>query len=64
MQRHGVLWNTFRRHYGSGGAPDIFVARGASRDFNPTIPQSEVDRALEADRVATPPSFSLNSAAT
>ena len=28
----GVLWNTFRRHYGSRGAPDILVARGTSRD--------------------------------
>jgi hypothetical protein len=53
----GVLWNTFRRHYCPGGAPDILVARGASRDFNPTIPQSEVDRALEADRVRNTAEF-------
>jgi hypothetical protein len=53
----GVLWNTFRRHYGPGGAPDILVARGASRDFNPTIPQSEIDRALEADRVRNTAEF-------
>ena len=53
----GVLWNTFRRHYGPGGAADILVARGASRDFNPTIPQSEVDRALEADRVRNTAEF-------
>ena len=53
----GVLWNTFRRHYGPDGAADILVARGASRDFNPTIPQSEVDRALEADRVRNTAEF-------
>ena len=53
----GVLWNTFRRHYGAGGAPDILVAQGASRDFNPTIPQSVVDRALEADRVRNTAEF-------
>ena len=37
--------------------PIILVARGASRDFNPTIPQSEVDRALEADRVRNTAEF-------
>ena len=45
------------RHYGPDGAADILVARGASRDFNPTIPQSEVDRALEADRVRNTAEF-------
>jgi hypothetical protein len=57
LARLGLGGNTFRRHYGSGGAPDILMARGASRDFNPTIPQSEVDRALEADRVRNTPEF-------
>jgi hypothetical protein len=39
-------------HFGPEGDPSILVAQGASRDFNPELPQSVVDRALEA------PSFS------
>ena len=48
--RMGVLWDTFRRHYGPDGAPLALVARGATRDFNSTISQSEIDRELERDR--------------
>jgi hypothetical protein len=47
----GVLWDTFRKHYGPDGAPGVLVARGGTRDFNQTIPQSEIDRELERDRV-------------
>jgi hypothetical protein len=47
--RRGELWNTYRRHYGPNGDPKILVAKGASRDFNPSLPQSVVDRALERD---------------
>jgi hypothetical protein len=46
----GVLWETYRKHYGSDGAPTILVAKGTTREFNPTIPQSEIDRELERDR--------------
>jgi hypothetical protein len=49
--KKGVLWETYRKHYGPDGAPLILVAKGTSRDFNPTLPQAEIDRALEADRV-------------
>ena len=48
--KKGVLWETYRKHYGPDGAPLILVAKGTSRDFNPTLPQAEIDRALEADR--------------
>jgi hypothetical protein len=48
--KKGVLWETYRKHYGGNGAPLILVAKGTSRDFNPTLPQAEIDRALEADR--------------
>jgi hypothetical protein len=48
--KRGVLWDRYRRHYGPDGAPAILVAHGASRDFNPTLPQEQIDRALEEDR--------------
>jgi hypothetical protein len=46
----GVLWDTYRRHYGAGGDALTLVAHGSSRTFNPTLPQRVVDRALEKDR--------------
>ena len=50
--KRGVLWDTHRLHFGKDGDPLILVAQGASRDFNPTLSQSVVDRALERDHVA------------
>jgi hypothetical protein len=46
----GVLWDTFRKHFGPDGAPSVLVAKGTTRDFNQTIPQGEIDRELERDR--------------
>ena len=48
--RRGVLWDTFKRHYGPDGDPHILVAHGASRTLNPSLLQRVVDRALEKDR--------------
>jgi hypothetical protein len=48
--RRGVLWDAFRRHFGPGGNPRILVARGTTRDLNPTIAQAEIDELLEQDR--------------
>jgi hypothetical protein len=48
--KQGVLWDTYRRHYGPDGAPSVLVAKGTTRDFNATIPQAEIDRELERDR--------------
>jgi len=50
--RRGVLFETYKRHYGPDGDPLILVAKGTSREFNPSLPQSVVDRALERDRAA------------
>jgi hypothetical protein len=50
--RRGELWDAYRRHCGPAGDPLILVARGASRDFNPSLPQSVVDRAMERDPAA------------
>jgi hypothetical protein len=48
--KRGVLWDRYRRHCGPEGSPSILVAHGPSRDFNPTLDQAEIDRALEEDR--------------
>ena len=47
--RRGELWRTYSKHFGPAGDPLILVAQGASRTFNPTLPQSVVDRAVERD---------------
>ena len=48
--KRGVLWSNYRRHYGADGDPSVLVARGSSRDFNPTIDAAEIERLLEEDR--------------
>ena len=48
--KRGVLWETFKRHHGPNGSPAILVARGTTRDFNPTVRQEEIDIELEKDR--------------
>src|SRR5262245_50390132 len=47
--RKGEVWETYRKHYGPDGAPKILIAQGASRDFNPSLPQAVVDRAIDRD---------------
>lgn len=47
--KKGELWEAYRRHYGPAGDRQILVAQGGSRDFNPTLPQRVIDRALERD---------------
>src|SRR4051794_18860732 len=55
--RRGVLWEAYRRHYGAEGDPLVLVAKGASRAFNPSLPQSIVDRALERDPASASAEF-------
>jgi hypothetical protein len=50
--KRGELWQTYRKHYGPDGDPLVLVAKGSSREFNPSLPQSVVDRALERDQAA------------
>lgn len=50
--RRGEVWDAFRRHYGKDGDRLILVARGTSRQLNPSLPQSVVDRALARDHAA------------
>jgi hypothetical protein len=47
--RRGVLWDNYNKHFGPNGSPSILVAKGTTRDFNPTIEQSEIDRLLAKD---------------
>lgn len=50
--RRGEVWNVYRRHFGPDGDPQILVAQGTSRDFNPTLSQKVIDRAMERDPAA------------
>jgi hypothetical protein len=45
----GETWKTFNKHYGPNGSPEILVANGPTRTFNPTIKQSIIDRAYADD---------------
>jgi hypothetical protein len=48
----GAVYETWRSHFGEKGDPRILVAQGTSRDFNPSLPQRVVDRAIERDAQA------------
>ena len=50
--RRGALWEAHKKHYGPEGDPAILVAKGATRDFNPDLPQEIVDRAMDRDSAA------------
>jgi hypothetical protein len=49
--KRGVIWDTFRNHFGPDGSPSVLVAKGTTTAFNPTIPAEEIERELERDRV-------------
>jgi len=49
--KYGVLFDSYRKHYGPDGPADILVAYGTSRDINPSLPQTEIDREIEANPV-------------
>lgn len=50
--RRDALWEAYKSDFGPDGDPLILVAHGTSRDFNPGVDQSIVDRALEKDHAA------------
>src|ERR1019366_3367539 len=62
--RRGELWRLYNRHYGPNGDPLVLVAQGATRTFNPSLPQSVIDRAMERDAASASAEFSRNSALT
>jgi hypothetical protein len=45
--RRGVLWETYRQHYGKDGP--ILVAQAPTTAMNPTFPQQIIDQALAND---------------
>jgi hypothetical protein len=47
--RRGETWKVFNKHFGRAGGPEILVANGPTRTFNPTIKQSIIDRAYAHD---------------
>ena len=47
--KSGEVFQIFSRHYGPEGDPLVLVAKGTSRELNPTLPQSVIDRAMERD---------------
>lgn len=47
--KSGVLWETYRNHFGPSGDALTLVAYGPSRTFNPTLSQRVIDRALAKD---------------
>jgi hypothetical protein len=47
--KRGVAYQTFVKHYGAAGDPRLIVAKGATRQFNETVPQEIIDRAIERD---------------
>jgi hypothetical protein len=55
--RRGELWKLYSRHFGPQGDPRILVVQGASRTFNPSLPQSVVDRAYERDPASAAAEF-------
>ena len=46
--RRGALWDSHRRHFGRADSP-VLVWKAPTRVMNPTVPQSIVDEAMEAD---------------
>jgi hypothetical protein len=46
--RRGELWNMYNDHFGKDD-PDFLVAKGTTVQFNPLVPQAEIDRELARD---------------
>jgi len=47
--RRGELWNAYKAEYGDKGDASILVAKGGTRDLNPSYEQSKIDREYERD---------------
>ncbi|MGO9048355.1 MAG: hypothetical protein ACLQFW_15960 [Xanthobacteraceae bacterium] len=51
-RRRGEVWNIYQHNFGPDGDPLVLVAQATSRDFNPTLSQRVIDRAVERDAAA------------
>lgn len=49
--KRGVLWTTYKKHFGPNGSPTVLVSQGTTADLNPTLSQAELDAELERDPV-------------
>lgn len=47
--KKGEVYEIYKKHYGPDGADDILVFQAPTREMNPTIPQSVIDKAIERD---------------
>lgn len=50
-RRVGVMYEAYKRHFGQNDSP-VLVVQADTRTMNPTVRQSVIDRAMEADPVA------------
>lgn len=48
-RKSGFGFSTYAKYFGDKGDPQIIVAQGATKQFNPTISQKVIDRAIERD---------------
>jgi hypothetical protein len=48
--RRGALWESYHRHFGRDGP--VLVWKAPTRTMNPTVPQSIIDEAFEADPIS------------
>jgi hypothetical protein len=55
--KKGELYAHWLKYFRSDAPPDILVAHATSRDLNPSLPQEEIDRALERDPIANRAEF-------
>lgn len=46
--RRGALWEAYRKHYATDGDP-ILVWQAATREMNPSVPQSYIDQQMNDD---------------
>lgn len=53
--RRGALWDAYRRYWGQNGAPLVWKA--TTREMNPRIDQSVIERALERDAASAAAEF-------
>jgi hypothetical protein len=50
--RKGEVYELHRRYYGAQGDPSVLMVQAPSTTFNPCLPQSVIDRAMERDQAA------------
>ena len=50
--RKGEVYELHRRYFGAQGDPSVLIVQAPSTTFNPCLPQSVIDRAMERDQAA------------